>query len=67
MRHDDCDHVGHEFYARITLPNGQNHFCIQCEKCLSIVKSEKHGKRLYIKLSEIPVDSIVRPIAEGLS
>ena len=67
MQHDDCDHVGHEFYARITLPNGQSHFCIQCEKCLEVIKSKKHGWRLYIKLSEVPSDSIVRPLVERLS
>lgn len=67
MRHDECDHMGHEFYARITLPNGQSHFCIQCEKCLSIIKSKKHGQRLYIKLSEIPMDSVVRPAIGCLS
>lgn len=62
----DCDHVGHEFYARITV-NNHNHFCIQCDKCHDKIKSDKHGGRLYIKPSEIPFGAVIKPLIERKS
>lgn len=61
----DCDHTGREIYARLVLPNKHQHFVVQCSKCLQVIKSAKHGQRLYIKISEIPADAVVVPLLKG--
>lgn len=54
MRNDDCGHVGHLVYARRVFANGTNHICVQCLKCLAVVKMPEHGYRPWIRLEEVP-------------
>lgn len=50
----DFDHAGHRVYARRTFKNGTVHFCVQCLKCLNVVKLHEHGSRPWIRADEIP-------------
>lgn len=50
----DCDHHGYRVYARRTFSNGTVHYCVQCTKCLSVVKIAEHGNRPFIRHDEIP-------------
>jgi len=59
MQNVDCDHVGHRVYVRRTFVNGSIHYGIQCLKCLSIVKDDKHGNRPWLKAQEIPAGKAV--------
>lgn len=62
MHNIDCDHVGCVVYARNT--NGQ--IFMQCQNCAKILKTPKHDKKLYIKLSEVPAGAPIYPaIQEG--
>jgi hypothetical protein len=57
----DCDHVGHRVYALRTFANGTVHYCIQCTRCLAIVKTEEHQFRPFIRRDEIPTGKTVYP------
>lgn len=50
----DCDHAGTARYVRRILPNGHVHLCVQCSQCLQVLKLERHGYRLLIKIYEVP-------------
>lgn len=50
----DCDHAGHRVYARRVFNNGTVHFCVQCLKCLRVVKLEEHENKPWIKVESIP-------------
>jgi hypothetical protein len=50
----DCDHHGHRVYARRSFANGSVQYCIQCTRCLEVVKTPEHGYRPYIRHDEIP-------------
>lgn len=54
MKQSDCDHNGFLRYARRTFSNGTVHYCVQCQNCRSVVKTKKHGGKLFIKHSEVP-------------
>ena len=64
MRYDDCDHVGHRVYAKRTFRNGTTHYCVQCTRCLSVVKMPEHGNRPWIKAEEIPLGRAVHSFIE---
>lgn len=59
-----CDHRGARVYARRTLPNGTEHLCMQCIRCLSVVKAQEHGNRPYIRPDEIPADATIYAFIE---
>ena len=65
MQHNDCDHVGHERYARRAMNNGGFRYCVQCKKCKAVLKTKKHGFKLWIKQSEIPSESLIFPFFGG--
>lgn len=50
----DCDHVGHRVYARRIFENGSVHFCVQCLKCLRVVKLSDHDNRPWIRIEDVP-------------
>lgn len=50
---DYCTHARWHYCRRI-MPNGAHHFGIQCLDCLDIIKSERHGGKLWIKTEDIP-------------
>lgn len=50
----DCDHVGHRIYARRVFSNGTVHVCVQCLKCLRVVKLPEHGSRPWLRIDEVP-------------
>lgn len=50
----DCDHVGHRIYARRVFTNGTVHVCVQCLKCLRVVKLPEHGNRPWLRIDEVP-------------
>ena len=54
MDHIDCDHVGFLRYARRKFQNETIHYCVQCSQCGKVVKTKRHGGKLFIKHSEIP-------------
>ena len=51
-----CDHVNAKRYARRVFENGTIHYCVQCLKCLRVIKTEKHAGKLFIKHNEIPTN-----------
>jgi hypothetical protein len=61
----DCDHAGHRVYARRTFANGTVHYCIQCTRCLSVVKIPQHGNRPWIRHDEIPLGRTVHAFIES--
>ncbi len=50
----ECAHVGHRVYARRVFQNGTVHFCVQCLKCLRVVKLPEHDHRPWIRIEEVP-------------
>lgn len=64
MRYDECAHIGHRVYARRVFSNGTVHHCVQCVKCLSVVKMPEHGNRPWIRADEIPQGKAVHPFIE---
>lgn len=50
----DCDHVGRRLYVRRTFSNGSTHICVQCMRCLDLVKLAEHNHRPFIKPNEVP-------------
>lgn len=61
MQYDGCDHVGHRVYARRVFKNGTVHHCVQCTKCLNVIKLPKHGDRPWIRQDEIPEGVTIHP------
>ena len=61
----DCDHHGSLRYARRVFKNGTIHHCVQCSRCLKVVKTKRHGLRPFINVSEIPAESTVYPFVEA--
>lgn len=55
----DCDHVGHRVYAERSFSNGSVHYCVQCTRCLQVVKLPEHGNRPFIRRDEIPADKAI--------
>lgn len=64
MHPSDCDHYGSKVYARRTFSNGTVHHCIQCLKCLAVVKLPEHGNRPWIRLEEVPLGRAVHAFIE---
>ena len=60
----DCDHKLARQYARRVFSNGSVHFCVQCTKCLDLVKLPEHSYRPFIRPDEIPIG---RTIHEWIS
>lgn len=60
----DCDHHGHRVYARRIFPNGSAHICVQCIKCLSVVKLPEHNNRPFIRPDEVPPGKTVYAFIE---
>lgn len=58
-----CNHDGSLRYARRIFSNGTTHYCVQCSSCLDIVKTERHGGRLFIKHEEIPHGKAIHEFA----
>lgn len=50
----DCDHNGSRVYARRRLPDGSIHICVQCVRCLQLVRLPEHNNRPYLSLAEVP-------------
>jgi len=60
----DCDHAGHQVYARRVFRNGSVHFCVQCLTCLSVVKAERHQYRPWIRADEVPAGVVIHDFIE---
>lgn len=50
----DCDHQGSRLYVRRVFSNGSFHICVQCMRCLDLVKLPEHNYRAFIKPHEVP-------------
>lgn len=50
----DCDHEGARRYVRRVFSNGTVHICVQCTRCLDLVKMPEHDNRPFIKPGEVP-------------
>lgn len=61
----DCDHIGHRVYTRRIFPNGTTHICVQCLRCLRVVKMPEHGNRPFIRRDEVPAGRHVRPFIKA--
>lgn len=61
----DCDHARRTVYARRVFKNGTVHYCVQCLDCLSVVKTETHGNRPWIRHDEIPTGVVIHDFDEG--
>ena len=61
----DCDHVGHRVYARRVFANNTVHFCVQCLKCLQVVKMPEHDNRPFIRAEEIPPGRAIHDFISG--
>ena len=55
----DCDHAGSKVYTRRVFSNGTIHYCVQCQKCLRLVKLPEHNNRPFIKPHEIPLGKTI--------
>jgi len=55
----DCDHAGHRRYTRRVFANGTVHYCVQCIKCLRVVKLDEHQNRPFIRFNEIPLGKTI--------
>jgi len=60
----DCDHVGHRVYTKRVFANGTTHHCVQCLRCLRVVKMPEHDMRPFIRRDEIPAGIMPRPFIE---
>ena len=60
----DCDHAGHRVYARRLFANKTTHFCVQCLKCLRVVKLPEHGNRPFIRADEVPTGRKIHDFIE---
>ena len=60
----DCDHTGHRIYTRRVFKNGSVHYCVQCKKCLKVVKLDEHQQRPWITFNEIPLGKTIHPFIE---
>ena len=54
----NCNHENTQ-YVRRTFPDGATHYGIQCLDCLDIIKSDRHGGKLFIKHKDIPPGSVL--------
>lgn len=65
----DCDHAGGLRYVRRTNPDNSVHLCVQCSRCLAVVKLPQHGNRLLLKMYEVPpgeaIYEYIEPTAGG--
>ncbi len=64
MQSNDCDHASSKVYARRTFLNGSVHHCVQCIRCLAVVKLPQHRNRPWIKLEEVPLGRAVHAFIE---
>lgn len=48
-----CNHEKSKMFTERTFSNGTKHYCVQCQKCGSLV--EHNGKK-FIKFSDIPAN-----------
>ena len=62
----DCDHAGHRRYTRRVFANGTVHYCVQCIKCLRVVKLDEHDQRPWIRFNEIPTGKTIHPFIEAV-
>lgn len=58
-----CDHIG--TYVRRTLGDGTVHFCVQCARCLQLLKLTEHDSRPYIRVEEIPAGRTIGEWIDG--
>jgi hypothetical protein len=61
---DDCDHFAGKVYARKTFANGTVHTCVQCIRCLAVVRLPEHNMRPWIRLDEVPLGRVVHAFIE---
>jgi hypothetical protein len=54
-----CNHDHSLRYARRVFSNGTVHYCVQCTRCLDVVKTARHGYRLFIRHDEIPSSAVI--------
>ena len=57
MQH--CDHDGALRYARRRFKDGTVHLCVQCTRCLDVIKTERHGGKLFLKPHDIPPGALI--------
>lgn len=54
-----CSHEGSLRYARRLFTDGTTHYCVQCTRCLEVVKTQRHELRLFIKHEDIPLGAVI--------
>lgn len=59
-----CDHHGHRVYARRVFANGSVHHCVQCLRCLRVVKLPEHDDRPFIRRDEVPAGKAIHEFIE---
>lgn len=64
MHSNDCDHASSKVYARKTFKNGSIHHCIQCLRCMAVVRLPEHSNRPWIRLEEVPLGRAVHAFIE---
>lgn len=55
----NCNHSNTLRYARRVFCNGSVHYCVQCTRCLDVVKTKRHENKLFIKHEEIPPGAMI--------
>ena len=52
-------------YCRITLPKGAYFLSAQCLDCQELIKLDRHDKKLYLSIKDLPENAPIHPFYDG--